>query len=258
MRLLDLRMKSRVVIALLCFGVPASCFAQVETKKNTTEGASSVQVNVERGEVVSVDGNDLVVKMEDGTVRHFPNVPDRATVTVDGKQLGIHDLKPGMKLQRTITTTTTPMTVTTVQTVTGKIWNVVPPLSVTLTMENGENQTFKIPSGQKFNVDGQMVDAFALKKGMKITATKITEVPGTVVTQQKAVSGTMPPAAAILIADESSATEAATAPPSTTPAETPPAPVETPAHHGRYLWIVLALLALLAIVWMMARGKRRT
>ena len=250
-------MKSRVVIALLCFSVPASCFAQVETKKSTKEGASSVQVNVEHGEVVGVNGNDLVVKMEDGTVRHFPNVPDGAKITVDGKQLGIRDLKPGMKLQRTITTTTTPMTVTTVQTVTGRIWNVVPPLSVTLTMENGENQTFKIPNGQKFNVEGQMVDAFALKKGMKVTATKITEVPGTVVVQQKTVSGTMPPDAAILIADGSSATAAATTPPSKTPAEAPPAPAEAPAHNGRYVWIAVALFALLVIVWM-ARSKRRT
>jgi hypothetical protein len=38
---------------------------------------------------------------------------------VDGKQLGIHDLKPGMKLQRNITTASTPQTITTVQTVTG-------------------------------------------------------------------------------------------------------------------------------------------
>ena len=44
-----------------------------------------------------VDGNDLVVKMEDGTIRHFPNVPESARVTVDGKELGIHDLKPGMR-----------------------------------------------------------------------------------------------------------------------------------------------------------------
>ena len=71
---------------------------------------------------MTVSGSDLVVKMADGTIRNFENVPESARVTVDGKQLGIHDLKPGMKLQRTITTTTTPMTITTVQTVKGKVW----------------------------------------------------------------------------------------------------------------------------------------
>ena len=120
-------------------------------------------MEVERDKVVTVAGNDLVVKMEDGTIPHFPNVSESARVTVDGQQLGIHDLKPGMKLQRAITTTATPQTITTVQAVTGKVWYVNPPNSVILTMENGTNQSFKIPNGQKFNVDGRMVDAFGLR-----------------------------------------------------------------------------------------------
>jgi hypothetical protein len=165
----------------------------VQTSTDTAAGASSKEVTVTNAEVVYVSGNDLVVKMEDGTIRHIPNVPESAKVTVDGRQLGIHDLKPGMKLQRTITTTTTPQTVTTVQSVTGKVWHVTPPLSVILTLEDGTNQSFKIPKGQKFNVEGEMVDAFGLKKGMVVTATKIVEVPETVVSQQRHVTGTMPP-----------------------------------------------------------------
>src|SRR6516225_4715250 len=163
--------------------------AQVQTETDTTAGKATKTVQVEKGEVLVVQGNDLIVKMADGTIRHFPNVPESARVMVDGQQLGIHDLKPGMKLQRTITTTTTPQMVTTVQTVTGTVWQVTPPLSVILTMENGQNQSFKIPKGQKFNVNGEMVDAFGLKKGMKVTATKITEAPETIVAQQKTVTG---------------------------------------------------------------------
>jgi LPXTG-motif cell wall-anchored protein len=181
-----------LLLGILCVALAASTNAQVQTKKSTTVGQASKKVQVERGEVVLVDGNDLVVKMEDGSIRHFPNVPESAKATVDGRQLGIHDLKPGMKLQRTITTTTTPQTVTTVQTVTGKVWHVTPPTSVILTLENGTNQSFKIPKGQKFDVNGQMVDAFGLKKGMVVNATKIVEVPETLVTQQRHVSGTMP------------------------------------------------------------------
>jgi hypothetical protein len=85
---------------------------------------------VERGEVVVVQGNDLVVKMEGGTIRHVANVPESARINVDGRELGIHDLKPGMKLQRTITTKTIPQTITTVKTVTGKVWHIFPPGSV--------------------------------------------------------------------------------------------------------------------------------
>jgi hypothetical protein len=132
-----------------------------------------------------VDGNDLIVKLPDGSLRHFPNVPESARATVDGKQVGIHDLKPGMILERTITTTTTPKTITTVQTVTGKVWHVNPPSSVILSLDDGTNQSFKIPKGQKFNVDGQMVDAWGLKKGMRVSATKIVEVPKVETTTSK-------------------------------------------------------------------------
>src|SRR5204862_1197028 len=133
------------------------------------------EFKVDRAVVEHVSGNDVWVKMEDGQVRHIGHVAENARISVDGREVGVHELKPGMKLERTIATTTTPRTVTTVQKVTGKVWNVMPPDSVILTLENGKNQQFKIPKGQKFNVDGQEVDAFALKKGMRVSATKIVE-----------------------------------------------------------------------------------
>jgi len=167
--------------------------AQVQTQTSTTKGAHTQEVTVERGEVVYVMGNDLVVKMEDGTIRHVANVPESVRVTVDGQQLGIHDLKPGMKLQRTITVTKTPTVVTTVKTVTGKVWQVQPPSHVILTLEDGTNEQFKIPNNQKFNIDGQMKDAWGLKKGMKISATKVVEEPVDVYDRHKKLAGTMPP-----------------------------------------------------------------
>jgi len=208
------------------------------------------------------------VKMEDGTIRHCPDIPDSARVTVNGQQLSLHDLKPGMKLQRTITTTTTPRTVTTVQTVTGIVWHVSPPLSVILTMDNGQNQSFKIPKDQKFEVNGEMVDAFGLKKGMKVTATKITEAPETIVAQQKTVTGTMPtppapppPHTPILIVEESPT--AADAPPAATtvpapppPAETPAVPTETPTRTRSYTWLIGLGVVLLLVVWLAARSGR--
>jgi hypothetical protein len=67
------------------------------------------------------------------------------------------------------------------------VWHVTPPLSVILSLENGTNQLFKIPKDQKFNVNGEMVDAFGPRKGMVVTATKITEVPMSVTSKQKSV-----------------------------------------------------------------------
>jgi len=187
------------VVLFVAFAAPTG--AQVQTQTSTTSGTPTKQVKIESGEVVAVKGNNLFVKMADGSVRDFPNVPESARATVDGKKLGIHELKPGMKLQRTTVTTTTPQVVTTIQTVTGKVWRVNPPLWVILNLENGENQMFKIPEGQKFTVNGQETDAWGLKEGMKVTATKIVESPETTVSQQTQVTGTMPPDAPVLIAE---------------------------------------------------------
>jgi hypothetical protein len=176
-----------LAVGVIVSALTLSATAQVQTATITTSGQPTTEVKVDRGTVVLVDGNDLVVKAEDGHLRHFANVPESARAIVDGQELGIHDLKPGMTLERTI------KTITTVKRVTGTVWSVNPPSSVILTLEDGTNQQFKIPDGQKFNIDGQMTDAWGLSKGMKVSATKVTEVPETVVEQQKQVTGSMPP-----------------------------------------------------------------
>jgi len=232
-----------LVVGAVCLAFTLSMTAQVQTTTTTAAaGAASKATMVEKGEVVTVSGNDLVVKMEDGSIRHFANVPESARITVGDQQLGIHDLKPGMKLQRTITTTTTPKTITTVKSVTGTVWNVNPPLSVILTMEDGKNQSFNIPKGQKFDVNGTMTDAWGLRKGMKISATKVVEVPQTVITEQRKVTGTMPPPpppppadVPILIAQEA-------------PAPAPAAPAAPPAPKLPKTGSELPLVGLLGLL----------
>ena len=189
-----------LVTGTVCLNFAVLTFAQVQTQTTTTTGTPTREVTIESGEVVAVDGSDLFVKMSDGNLRHFPNIPASAKVDVDGKELGISQLQPGMKLQRSTVRTTTPQVVTTVQTVSGKVWHVNPPASVILTMENGENQMFKIPKGQKFMIDGGETDAWGLKKGMKVSATKIVETPLTTVSQHQQVSGTMAAGEPVLIA----------------------------------------------------------
>jgi len=177
-----------------CIAFALTASGQVQTTTKTApEGAPTKTIKVERGTVVYVSGNNCVIKAEDGTLRHFDNVPDSVTVTVDGKQLNIHQIQPGMKLERQTITTTTPKMITTIKIVTGTVWQVSPPNSVILTMENGKNQQFKIPKGQKFNIDGQETDAFGLRQGMKVNAQQVIEQPETVVSQQVKRTGIMPP-----------------------------------------------------------------
>jgi hypothetical protein len=176
-----------------CAALSMPSVAQVQTTKSEALGEATKQVNVERGEIVYINGNSVVVKMEDGTFRHFDNVPDSLTFMVDGKPVNIHTAKVGMRLEKQTVTTATPKVVTTVETVTGKVWHVTPPNSVILTLENGQNQQFKIPKNQKFMVDGRETDAWGLKKGMRVSAQRVTEVPETVVAQQIKKTGTAPP-----------------------------------------------------------------
>jgi len=169
--------------------------AQVRSQTTTTTGKASQRVRVERAEVVLVSGRDLVLRMEDGTIRHIADVPDSFKATVDDKEMGIYDLKAGMTLERTTTITTTPKLVKTVQTVKGRIWTILPPSSVILTLDDGSNQRFEIPKGQKFNVEGKIVDTLGLKPGMLITATKVVEFTATEVEQQRKLTGSLPPPA---------------------------------------------------------------
>src|SRR5512137_422690 len=139
-------------IALGCLGLSvAPAVAQVQTDTQTTSGAPTQEVKVESGEVMYVNGTDLIIKMADGEVRYLAGVSETARATVDGKEIGIHDVKVGMKLQKTIVTTTTPQIVKTLQAVTGIVVRVMPPGAVVLRMENGETKSFKVPKGQKFD-----------------------------------------------------------------------------------------------------------
>jgi LPXTG-motif cell wall-anchored protein len=183
-----------MLAAIAFLALAMSTLAQDTSQTTTTEhhGQASKTVDVEQGEVVYVSGNDLVLKMADGEIRHV-TAPPGATAVVDGKTISIKDVVPGMKLQRTITTTSTPQTVTTVRTINGKVWFVQAPSRVILTLPDNTNKEYKVPKDQVFMVNGEKKTVWDLRKGMNISATVLTEVPETVVAQQKQVTGSMPP-----------------------------------------------------------------
>jgi hypothetical protein len=197
----------------LAFMLVGTAMAQDTSTTSTAQsGQPTMATEVKSGEVVYVSGNDLVVKLDDGQVRHVV-VPDTTTVNVDGKDLTVHDLKPGMHLSRTITTTSTPTTVTTVRTIKGKVWHVNPPNTVILTLADGTNKQYKVPKGQMFEMDGEKHDVFDLRQGMVISANVVTEVPEDVQTSSRSVTGTpapeTPPAEAVLLIEEPTPAEPA-------------------------------------------------
>ena len=94
------------LIAVLMCLVGAVTFAQTTTTTLTEN---------KKFEVISVDGNTLVVNLPEGT-REI-SVPDDFRFIVNGQPLSVKELKPGMSGMATITTRTksTPVTVTEVK-----------------------------------------------------------------------------------------------------------------------------------------------
>ncbi len=178
--------------AVLWLACTAMMLAQVQQTTTEQKGQASRQVTVERGEVVYISGNEVIFKMESGEVRHV-TVPDNAKAIVDGKEITLKDLQVGMKLEKTITTTSRPKTVETVRAGTGTVVNVQAPNYVTVRFEDDSVSRYKIPKDQKFMIDGQAKTAFELKPGMKITATRVVTVPVVEVSQQSQVTGSAPP-----------------------------------------------------------------
>jgi hypothetical protein len=246
-----------VGLGAVCVAFSLASTAQVQTSKSEASGEPVKTVKIERGEIVFINGNSAVIKMEDGTLRHFDNIPDSVTFMVDGKPVNIHSAKVGMKVEKQTITTTTPRVVTTVETVTGKVWQVSPPSRVILTLENGENQEFKIPKGQKFTIDGRETDAWGLKKGMKVSAQRVTEVPETVVAQEIKRRGAAPPPppppqpdVAILVAV---ARPAPVTPAQTEPAEPTPKKLPKTASDLPLIGLLGASLGVLSLMCMAIR-----
>ena len=137
-------------------------------------------------EVVQVDGNYLLVKLESGEVRVFNVSPERRFI-VDGKPLTVHQLKPGTIL--TATFTSTPPVGAPVVTVTGKVWY-VSGKTVILTLPDGTNKSYTVPASFKFMVNGEPAPVGKLQKGMNVTAHRIPEPPAVEMSSDVEVTGT--------------------------------------------------------------------
>jgi hypothetical protein len=177
-------------LAMVAFGMTSSEVRAQDTTATTVQhGASSFDTQVRNAEVVYVEGNDLVLKLEDGKVEHLV-VPDSDTFTINGSDVTVHELTPGTKLTQTITTTTTPRYVTSIRTLKGKVWHVNAHRStVILTLPGGTNQTYTIPNHAKLTIGGEPKTVFDLRKGMNLEATIVTDDTHTVIERNKSVVG---------------------------------------------------------------------
>ncbi len=178
-------MRLKLVFSVTFLVAMIFCFVAAQAQ-TTTE--------VRSGTVVSVEGNHVVIHMSTGEDKEF-DVPDDFKVTVDGKEITVHELKPGTKLTRTITTTTEPKTVYTTTVKNGVVWHVQPPQLI-ITGADKVNRQYQVPDWLKFEVDGKQLTVFELRKGMRLSATIVSEQKSTLVTETPGgVSGSAPAAA---------------------------------------------------------------
>jgi hypothetical protein len=176
--------------------VAALAWTQDVSTSTVQHGPSSFETNVRNAEVVYVEGNDLVLKVENGRLEHLV-IPETDKFHIDGREASVYDLKPGMKLTETITTTTTPRYVKTIRTIEGKVRHVTPPHSVIVTLPDHEHMIYKVPSHATFTINDKPQTVFELRKGMKFKATIVKDEPETVIESAKHVVAQATPAPVI-------------------------------------------------------------
>jgi LPXTG-motif cell wall-anchored protein len=143
-------------------------------------------IEIRNGTVLAVDGNRLVVRGPAG-VREFL-VPDDFRFDMDGKSLSVHDLKPGMPIMAKITTTQTPIEMTTTEVREAKVIHTIGSAFAVRTKE-GEAKKFSAKDVEERNIiiyrDGKAISPYDLKKGDNITATVVTELPPQILTTEE-------------------------------------------------------------------------
>ena len=179
------------VALLSLIAMTGSLRAQTKTTTQSVKGAAHVTSARMTGVVDWVQGNTLVAKMQPhGDYRVFDVQPGREFM-IDGQTKHIGDLKPGTVLTATVTTTTRPVTVRTTSVLNGTVWWVQGNY-VVLTLENGENHEYHVPASFKFVVEGKPATVSELKRGMKVSATKIVEEPHTELASNTVITGKSP------------------------------------------------------------------
>ena len=169
----------------------AGTAAAQTTSKSVVVGEPKYDVSQMTGTVVAVDGSSLLAKMApSGTYRWFNVSPDRQFV-IDGQPKTIGQLTPGTVLTATVVTKTLPVDVRTTTITNGTILD-VHGRHVTVRLESGERRSFTVPESFKFNVDGKPLSVYELKKGMRLTATRIVSDPEAEISALSVITGKAP------------------------------------------------------------------
>ncbi len=250
---------SRTTIRVAMAAVAVCCTAVTSTAQTTTTSTQT-----KKFEVIAVNGNDLVVKLPEGT-REI-QVPDDFRFTVDGQQLAGRDLKPGMKGTAVITTKTTVTPVVVTEVKNGEVLQ-SSGNSILVRTEQGFKQFTEADverRGIKMMKDGAPAQFTDFHSGDRLSATIVTTHPPKVMTQQQ-VNATLAKAvpasggAGVPAATSGSAAGAPAASRSTSGSAAAPgeAPAARKLPKTGSAWPLLALASILSIAMGLMLTVRR-
>ena len=192
--------------------------------------AQTTSVNAVDFEVIAVDGNSLVIRDQNGT--REVTVPSDFRFTVDGKSMGVADLKPGMKGSATVTTTTTVRPVVITEVREAEVLR-ASDLSVTLRDAAGSSRRFSQGDLDRKGVvivkNGAIVRLADLHRGDKLTATLVTSGPPVVLTEKEVQATLDEPQATAAAPAAAPATDTAAPTAAMQPAASSPPAAATPA-----------------------------
>lgn len=230
--------------AMLRVALAAGFVCLMDVAGQAQETSTSSQVK--NFEIVTVEGNQLVVKLPEGTKEL--TVPDDFRFTVNGKQVPVSELKPGMKGTATITTQTTVTPVSVTEVKNGTVFERSAGMITVQTAEGFKrfSQGDLDKRGVKIVKDGKPVNLDDLNKGDKLSATIVTSKPPRTMTKQEvqaSVSEAAPPAMAAKPAASAAGTSGSAAAPATAAAAAPAKTLPKTASS----WPLLALLSGLSL-----------
>jgi hypothetical protein len=263
----------RALPLLVCLSILAAAHARAAT--TTTAERRNF-------EVISVNGNKVVYRGQEG-MREV-TLPADFKLTMDGREIGLADLKPGMKGTAIITTTTTSTPVTVTEVKSGEVMAVAGSAIIVKTEGTYKKFTQETVNDRNITImrGGEKVDVHQLRVGDRLSAMIITQAAPKIVTEQQlkafiespppapAAAPPLPtavpmvesqPAAAPAPAAEATAEPMPAAEPTAEPAPAAapadaPAPVEEARGFPTWAWVLILLVVVIIVMLLLRRGRK--